>query len=83
MKEIKKLSRLYRLNPLCEGMLHASSGRGPFLGLPRVRRTGEFKVVVGCVLTSAVGSTGGKVNWPVAVRGGDAGPSLSCIMMTR
>ena len=49
-------------------MLYASSGRGPFLGLPRVRRTGEFKVVVGCVVTGTVGSTGGKVNWPVAVR---------------
>ena len=49
-------------------MLYASSRRGPFLGLPRVRRTGELKVVVGCVVTGTVGSTGGKVNWPVAVR---------------
>jgi len=63
VKEIK-LSRLYRLNPLGEGMLYASSGRGPFLGLPRVVRTGVFKVVVCCVVTGAVGSTGGKVNWP-------------------
>ena len=45
-------------------MLYASSGRGPFLGLPRVRRTGELKVV-GCVVTGTVGSTGGKVNWSV------------------
>ena len=43
-------------------MLYASSERGPFLGLPRVRRTGEFKVVVGYVVTGTVGSTGrGKV----------------------
>jgi hypothetical protein len=32
------------------------------------RVCGEFKVGVGCVVTDTVGSTGGKVNWPVAVR---------------
>ena len=39
-----------------------------FLGLPRVRQTGELKVVVGCVVTGTVGTTGGKVSCPVAVR---------------
>ena len=52
-------------------MLYASSGRGHFLGLPRARRTGEFKFVVGCVVTGyrSVGSTatGGKVNWPAGI----------------
>ena len=33
-----------------------------------MRRTGELKVVVGCVVTGTVGSTDGKVNCLVAVR---------------
>ena len=68
MKENYIFSRLYRLNPLGEGMLYAYSERGHFLGLPRVRRTRELNVVVCCVVTGTVGSTGGKVIFPVSVR---------------